>query len=199
MGISKQKLVFQHRGEYNCEESSKLSIKKQSAFSYKTGASSAVNVGKIQKQIHNFDAITNRRFPKTKKNFAPDHGDSFLEKITEIDNLTNYIPTDLNICIYLIRCLITVKSVIHTIVDTFWEEIKTHRKPEWTRKVKTAIEKENTRRLLEECHKTENGEERKKTFTKILGIYKGLSFEQPYQNQTFTIIWIVNFIQRLRQ
>ena len=51
----------------------------------------------------------------------------------------------------------------HSIMTT--NIFDTRRKVDWTRQVKNAIENENTRRLIEDCHKTENGVMKRKTKT----------------------------------
>ena len=42
---------------------------------------------------------------------------------------------------------------------------KSHKKNEWANKVKAVIEKRNTDRLIQDCHKIENGENKRKTKT----------------------------------
>ena len=59
------------------------------------------------------------------------------------------------------------------------ETIKTHSKGEWTNMVKTAIEKSNTERIIQECHKTEDGERKLKTKTAhIIELIKNPSYQR---------------------
>ena len=50
-------------------------------------------------------------------------------------------------------------------LPTQTDAIKTHSKGQWTNIVKTAIEKRNKERLIQDCHKTENGENKRKSKT----------------------------------
>ena len=50
-------------------------------------------------------------------------------------------------------------------LPTQMQEISSLRKIEWKNKVRVAIEKSNTQRLLDECHKYEQGEKIRKTKT----------------------------------
>ena len=64
------------------------------------------------------------------------------------------------------------------------QEIKSQRKTEWTRRVKIAIENENTRRLIEECHKIENGVEKRKTKTAhIIDLIKDPEYRRTRANE----------------
>ena len=53
-------------------------------------------------------------------------------------------------------------------LPTNLDTIKAHRKNEWTQKVKSTIEKQNTERLLKDCHRIENGEQKRKTKTAFI-------------------------------
>ena len=50
-------------------------------------------------------------------------------------------------------------------LPTCLQKIKSHKKNEWANKVKTVIEKRNTDRLIQHCHKIDNGENKRKTKT----------------------------------
>ena len=61
------------------------------------------------------------------------------------------------------------KSILETLtkynLPTQLETIKTHSKGEWTNKVKREIEKSNRERLIQDCYKIENGQNKRKTKT----------------------------------
>ena len=60
----------------------------------------------------------------------------------------------------------TMKEILSKYdLPTCLEVIKSHRKNEWAIKVKSVIEKCNTQRLIQDCYKIENGENKRKTKT----------------------------------
>ena len=75
------------------------------------------------------------------------------------------------------------KSIHETLtkhnLPTQLDTIKAHSKGEWTTKVKKAIEKSNTNRLIQDCHKTEDGVEKPKTKTAhIVNLIKDPSYQR---------------------
>ena len=67
-------------------------------------------------------------------------------------------------------------------------EIKSHSKGEWTNKVKTAIELENKRRLIQDCHKIVDGASIRKTKTAhIVDKIEDLGYRRTPANELMSL------------
>ena len=72
-------------------------------------------------------------------------------------------------------------------LPTQTQEIASLRKIEWKNKVRLAIEKSNTQRLLDECHKYEQGEKIRKTKTAhIVDVITSTGYQRTISKELLT-------------